>query len=405
MGKRAAFALAVATVLAQTSAAAQPPPADAPPEGPPPPADRPRTGPPPPADRLEQPGDGAPPSMAVPAGVPGYCQYVQGVASSEGALLQAPSLFGSVGAINAGEGEDVVAFGKPRPRVMLGVEYDFVELWRGFDVRSRAEALCRRYRAQSALESAVRAGTEVGAAPALAARAKVLAEALPSAEALVDALRGDVREARATIDELDVVRLRLDELRNQARDVALAQRRIEGMPYRDGGALTDVVTAYREADDEVEKLEGGLRNLDAWSLEVRGGYDEIIGVDQEVPLFGFVTLSFDLGGFWTPGANRRAREGRRQWVAEDVMGPDRRVAELVNQLHGVRDAQNARLREVSLLVDDLGAQLREVKSLGTSRVRRYESFLFFELVRLQAEQAYLRSHLEEIDRILGTVQP
>jgi hypothetical protein len=124
-----------------------------------------------------------------------------------------------------------------------------------------------------------------------------------------------------------------------------------------------------------------------------------------VPLFGLVTLRFDLGGLWTPGANDRAREGRRRWVAEDVMGPDRRVAELVHQLEAVRDAQNARLREVTLLVDDLGEQLREVKLLGTSRVRRYESFLFFELVRLQGEQAYLEAHLEEIDWILGTVRP
>lgn len=384
MGTRAAIALALATVLARSSAEAQEPT--------PPPADRPQAG-------------GAPEAGAVASGVPGYCQYVESVADAEAALLQAPDIFGSVGAINAGEGEGGTAFGKPRPRVMAGVEYDFVELWRGFDVQSRAEALCRRYRAQSALEVAVRAGADVGAAPALAARAKVLAEALPSAEALVDALRGDVREARATVDELDVVRLRLDELRSQARDVALAQQRIEGMPFRDGGAISDVVLAYRKADDEVERYDGGLRSLDAWSLEVRGGYDEIIGVDQKVPLFGLVTLTFDLGGLWTPGANSRAREGRQRWVAEDVMGPDRRVAELVQQLQSVRAAQNARLQEVSLLVDDLGAQLREVKSLGTNRVRRYESFLFFELVRLQGEQAYLQAHLEEIERILGTVHP
>ena len=122
---------------------------------------------------------------------------------------------------------------------------------------------------------------------------------------------------------------------------------------------------------------------------------------QGTPFFGLLTLRFDLGALWVGSANSRAREGRGRWTEEDVMSADRRVAELLGQLRTVRDAEAARLQEVSVLVDDLGAQLREVQGLGTSRVRRYESFLFFELARLRGEQAYLQTHLEEIDRILG----
>ena len=47
----------------------------------------------------------------------------------------------------------------------------------------------------------------------------------------------------------------------------------------------------------------------------------------------------------------------------------------------------------------------EVQVLGTSRVRRYETFLFFEIVRLQGEKAYLETHLAEIDKLLGSVGP
>jgi hypothetical protein len=408
MAMRAAIALGLATVLTQATAHAQqqPPPADAPP-GTPPPADAPPASPPPPAQPPAQRQQLQAPAGAVAAGVPGYCQYIEGVADAEGALLIAPEIFGAAGMINVGqaEGGDGVALGAPRGRLMLGLEWDLIEIWRGFDVHSRADALCRRYRAQSALEIAVRAGPDVGSAPALAARAKVLAEALPAAEALVDALHGDVREARATVDELDVVRLRLDELRSEARNVVLAQQRMEALPYRNGGALTQVLADYRKADDEVEEIEGGLRSLDAWSFELRGGIDEVLGVEQDVPLFGLATLTFDIGGLWVPSANSRAREGRKRWVAEDVMGPDRRIAELVSQLRSVRDAERARLKEVALLAEDLGVQLREVRSLGTSHVRRYESFLFFELVRLQGEKAYLEAHLEEIDRIMGNVEP
>jgi hypothetical protein len=380
-------ALAAALVPAGALAQQPPPPIDLPPS----------RAQPPPFER--QP---APPTAQATKD-PGYCQYVNGVADANTALLVAPELFISLGVINAGEAEGGTPLGSPKGRLTLGVEYDFVELWKGLDLQDRAAAECRRYKARSALESAVRAGGEVGAAPALAARARVLAESLPHAERLLEGLREEVREAAATRDEVDVVRLRLDELRQETRGVVVAQARVESLPYGQGGTLVGVIDAYRAADTELEEIEGGLRKLDAWSLEVRGGYDEIFDVDQTTPLFGLVTLSFDLGGLWVPGANKSAAEGRRRWIEEDVMGADRRVSELIGQLHTVRQAEQARLEEVSLLVNDLTAQLDEVRELGTRRVRRYETFLFFELTRLRGEQAYLQAHLGEIDGIIGTV--
>ena len=335
---------------------------------------------------------------------PGFCRYVRGVAGAQSALLLAPEIFGTVGVVNVGEAEGTTPLGRPKGRVMLGLEYDLVELWKGLEVQNRAEAECRRYVAQMALDAAVRAGGDVGAAPALAARAEVLAAALPHAERLVESLRYEVQEARATIDELDVVRLRLDDLRREAREAALARQRVEVLPYGQGDSLVGVLDAYRAADAEVESIEGGLRNLDAWKLRLRGGYDEILDVEQERPFFGLVTLTFDLGGLWVPGANGRAAEGRRRWLEEDVMGADRRVSELIGQLHALRDAERARLDEVKLLAGDLAAQLDEVRKIESSRVRGYESFLFFELTRLRGEQAYLEAHLAEIDRIIGAVE-
>ena len=348
---------------------------------------------------------GAAPAQEKAPPDPGYCQYVEGVAGAESALLVAPDLFTSIGVINVGQGEGDVPLGEPKGRFMLGIEYDFIDLWKGLELRERAETECRRYRAQSALEAAGRAGADVGAAPAFAARAEVLAASLPVAEKLLASLRDDMREARATLDEVDVVRLRLDELRQEARGAALAQERVQALPHGEVGTLVEVIAAFREADAKVEEIEGGMRALDAWSLELRGGYDEIIGVDQDLPVFGLLTLTFDLGGFWVGGNNSRAAAGRKRWVEEDVMSADRRVSELIGQLRSVRMAEQARLEEVTLLANDLARQLDEVRVLGTARVRRYETFLFFEITRLRGEKAYLETHLAEIDRILGAVEP
>lgn len=378
MDSRSALAAAAALLLPLTTAAQ-----DLPPEG----------------------GDGEPPSVRRSAGDAGYCKWVKGVAGAESALLLAPEIFGSAGMVNVGEAEGDVPLGEPRGRLMLGLEYDFVELWKGFEVQARAEAQCRRYEARTVLEGAVRAGTEVGAAPAFAARARALSAALPRAEALVAELHEDVQLARATIDELDVIRLRLDELRKEARDAAVAMERVQALPHGSGGPLVESIQAFREADARLEAKEGTLRNLNAWSLSVRGGYDEILDIEQDEPWFAQVTLRFNLGGFWVPSANGRAAEGRREWIEQDVMGADRRVSELVDHLHAVRRAEQARLEEVSLLVGDLSGQLEEIRAIDTRRTRRYEGFLFFELARLEGEQAWLEAHLQEIDRILGSVDP
>lgn len=399
MTSRAARAVALAAALAPGIASGQaPPPVGGGEERPPPPVERP--GPPPPVERRTE------PEVRTSAdATPGYCDYVHGVADAETALYVAPEIFGTAGAINVGEGTDGTPLGSPRGRLILGIRYDFIDLWRGLVVQGRAAADCSRYEAKAALEAAVRAGADVGAAPALAAKARVLAEALPQAEAFLARLQREVREARATIDEVDVVRLRVDQLRSEARQTVLQQQRVQQLPHGESGTLAGVLRAYREADDRFEAKEGRLRALDAWKLQVRAGYDEIFDLPQDLPFFATVELSFDIGALWVGGANSRARAGRRRWVEEDVMGADRRVSELIEQLRAVRAAERARLQEVNLLTGNLSRQLREVQALGTSRVRGYESFLFFELTRLRGEQAYLETHLAELDRLLGDVEP
>lgn len=338
---------------------------------------------------------------AVQGELPGYCRYVNGVADAETALKVAPQLYSEFGVINSGTATgSTTPLGEPEWRLVVGVRWDVIDLLEGLKLQDRADAQCRRWRAENAMEVAIRAG-DVGAAPALAAKARVLAEALPEAERLVKGLDEDVQLARATRDQLDAVRVRLDGLRSEVRQVFLEQQKMEGMPHGQGDSMASVIAAYRAADDRIEETEGSIRSLHMWDVEVRGGYDEIFQVEQGTPLFALLTVSFNFGGFWVSGANEDARAGRRAWVAEAAGGVDRRISDLVEHLGAVRASEKARLQEVSVLQSDLEGQLQQVSTLGTSRVRNYETFLFFEVTRLRAERAYLESHLAELDRIIG----
>ncbi|RKH73673.1 hypothetical protein [Corallococcus aberystwythensis] len=339
----------------------------------------------------------------------GYCERVRGTSRALAALELAPEVFASVGAVNAGDamgGSDDMPLGSPKLRVTAGLGYDFVGLYRGRTLRSRAEAECRRYQALAALQSAVEHGSRLGEAAALDARARALATSLPRAEELVAQLRSDLRDGGATLEELNAVQVRLDHLRSLARDTAQAREQLALEPTPpEGQTLNALLSAFEAADDQVEVLSGGLRTASAWRLSVRGGYDEVFDVDQDTPLFGQLTLGYNLGNLWQGRANAQAREGRRQEARDAVDGAPRRVRQLLGELRITERSEQQRLGEVSALVSDLQGQLREVEQLQTRQVRRFRDYLLLELARLQAEQAYLGAHLETLQTLLGGTSP
>jgi hypothetical protein len=339
----------------------------------------------------------------------GYCEFVRGVADADAALELAPEVYASIGVVNAGEasgGVGTTGLGEPKPRVTAGLSYDFVGLYRGSALRKRAEAECRRQRAVAMLEAALHQGSGLGEEAALAARARVLDEALPRAEELVTALRNDLREGRSTLEELNAVQVRLDSLRALATTTALGRERLAGRPrVAEGQRMETLLEELRTADDTVESYSGGLRRAEAWELSLRGGYDKVFDVDQGTPVSGQLMLSYDLGDLWQGSANARAREGRRRATLQDVSGVPQRVAELMAELRALQRTEEGRLREVSTLVTDLEGQLREVESLQTREIRRFRDYLLLELTRLRAEQAYLRAHVESLATFVGAGKP
>lgn len=339
----------------------------------------------------------------------GYCDFVRGVGSAEAALELAPEVFGAFGVVNAGEasgGAGTTPLGEPTPRVTAGLMYDFVGLYRGRAIHKRAEADCRRQRAMAVLESAIRQGSGLGEQAALEARARVLEEALPQAEALLTSLRNDMKQGQVTLEELNAVQVRLDGLRQLATTTQVARARLAARPaVQQGQRLESVLNELRAADDQLESYNGALRRSRAWRINVRGGYDRLIDVDQDLPLFGQLTLSYNLGHLWQGAANARAREGRRRATLDDVAGVPQRVNELLTELRAVHRTEEGRLSEVSTLVSDLETQLQSMDTLQTREIRRFRGYLMMELTRLRAEQAYLRAHVESLQSFLGAGAP
>jgi hypothetical protein len=355
---------------------------------------------------------GAQPAEATPAPdqvshaspEPASCEFVRSVTEAETAVMLAPELFASTGVVNAGEasgGSGGVPLGSPRFRITAGLGYDLVGVYQGVTLRHRAEAECQRQRALLALEATLRAGPDLGTAPALEARLQVLQASIPEGEKLLEALRADLNEGRATLEELNALQVRLDALRALKIETLQARDRLAHLPARPEQPLSSLLQDLQAADDEIEQLSGKLRRSSAWGLHLRGGYDELVDVPQKLPLFGMITLSYNLGGWSQGAANERARSARLRASEEDVEGLPQRVERLLQELRSSLSTEEARLREVKSLVDDLESQLRSLQSLETVKVRRFHDYLVLELARLRAEQAWLGAHVDSLRALLG----
>lgn len=332
-----------------------------------------------------------------------YCRFVEGVARSEAALLRSPELFGSVGHFSAVGTSLEPAAGIQTTRILAGIRYDITHLIQGNLQVRRAHAECNRYRAMSRLEAALRDGSGGTLLPALAAKVAVLKNVLPSLLQRLEGLQDDVRNARATVEDLHAFRIRVDELRDAVSRSELQLAETSHAPRPASEPVNELLDDYWEADREVEEAEGAIRRVRAFGLELKGGYEELLTVDQGVPLFGVVGIRYNIGHLWQGASNRQAREARDSLRHLRGGSPgNHRIAESIRRLEATRGTQRRRLEEVAVLSRDIKAQLEVVEQMETMKVQRFRDYLWVESARLEAERIFLEKHVEELDRFLGT---
>ncbi len=333
-----------------------------------------------------------------------YCEWVDGVAASRQALLAAPELFGTTGPAAAGSeetGDEFQTYPGLGWRVTAGLQYRLAGLHRGMLTRREAEARCTEYRAQQRLRSVLVAGSDVGRLPAVRAQLAVVDEALPRGERLVDLLEQGLALNLATVDELYSARLQMDGLRRQAGSLRQDIARLERLPEVEPIPLDTLLAEHGAADDALERAQARLRRSASWSVDLRGGYDQLLNSPRDLPVFAHVRVGYNLGGLAQPKADRRAAEGRNVWRSEAPEATGARVVELREQLAALVDAERARLAQVQPLVDDVEAQLTALEAVDTDRSEKVRESLWLDFVKLDAERAYLAAHLEALDGLVG----
>jgi hypothetical protein len=334
-----------------------------------------------------------------------YCDYVLGVAASESATMVAPTAFGSFGAVN-GLINTFDANGAPATlpatvRLTAGLRYDLADLYRGLAERERARIECERYKNVSLLHAFVEANKSGTSVAALSAKIAVLDAALPHAKEVLASVQRDMDLGRATVEDLLLSELRLRELEGLRAEAQEAIDATTVAPQTPTTPIRQIMHDRERAEASVEKYEGRIRASRAWELSLRGGYDRVFGIRDQLPLFGMVTVAYNLGGLFQKTPNDRAVAGRVGWSRDQIEGIDDRVEQLMQALRATRSREEARLAQVEVLVSDLEAKAQIAGTLSAERVKGFVNYVWFELVKARAERAYLIEHLRELSRLIG----
>jgi hypothetical protein len=318
----------------------------------------------------------------------GYCDYVQGAASAEASLLYAPEIFAEIGRIEQASSAVAAAQDVGTYRFIGGVRWRLSGLYEASATQGRADADCRRHKA---LEQ-IRGQTLYRA---LDAKAKIIDGALTEADKILAQVNADMEARRTTVPEATATRLRVEELRRTSAETHQALSVLPAPTASVGG-----LTAFQQADDDVESYEAKLRRAKAFDIEVRAGADPYLDATNSAsPYFAVVQVGVNLGVLFQGGGNSRAAAGRRAYVrsGRDPLGTDATA----DRLRALLQAASKRAEETAALEADLERQIQALDRVGGDDSRRYRQTVWFDLIKTRAEHAYHEAYVAALKQVLG----
>lgn len=337
----------------------------------------------------------------VPRQGPGraYCEHVTAVAASEAALIRAPWLFSTIGTLRGSDAalDDAIGLdGELRLRLQAGIGFSPTRLHQAALLERRAQAECRRHLAEQELRALAARPDGLGAA-ALDAKIGVLEEALPEAERRLAASLEALEAARTTLQEHTALAIRVDGLR---RELAQAERERAALPKtaRSPGDPGGPIERLRRWAARREDAASALRRSNALTITLRGGYDEIFGVEQRLPVFGSFALELNPGWLFQHEHEARAQRAAGELALSDATSGGLTLRELRERLRAELAIVRRRRQEVFALLDDLEARLERLRADASPSARDYSDYVWFDVVRLRAEAAMLEAQTSALER-------
>lgn len=330
-----------------------------------------------------------------------YCEHVSNAAASESALLWSPRLFSRFGTIRgtADAGTADALERELRLNLQAGVDVRPMLMHAGALVEARARAECRRYAAELSFQHLL-SDLALDPRPALTAKVTALRAALPRAEELQEQSEQALSASQITLQEHTLTRARVDALRQATIEAefelaSVSPRTNAGVPAR---LASRVFEDLRLSEARRQEVEGQLRRVEGFGVSIRGGYDEVFGVPQSLPIFGAVTVDFVPGGLWQPAREREGVQARQRWVEHRIQEAQERLRSASERVKQQLEVSERQIAQLELRVTELEARSTELARVGTPAAEEFRRDIWFELVKRQADLASARARVETLVR-------
>jgi hypothetical protein len=144
-----------------------------------------------------------------------------------------------------------------------------------------------------------------------------------------------------------------------------------------------------------------MRLTEAFDIQVRGGYDRFFGLRDELPLFGVFSIVLSPAIVVMPSYESDAARAKAHVIAHENDSVEQKAQLLESRLRALCVGERRRLGEVRVLLADVEGRIHAIESIESDKLRRFREAMWFDWVKLKAEQEFLRVHTAELAQTLG----
>jgi hypothetical protein len=328
-----------------------------------------------------------------------YCEKVRARASSDAALLFAPSVqaqgikFPNNGTIDSG----ITTGAGYQFRAMLTVSP--LDMYKGVRVKRVGEADCQYHEVVSSAAEVLSQAADMGRLPALEKQVAffdskrsdweaILTKTDERSEAHVLSIR-DAAEIRARVA---AVRRAHEQRRGEAERMKLHANVAE--PFR--GSLSALVAKAEKEAMTFENEASHVRSLDAWDFKVSGG---VIPHGGPVDVFGMVIIGFNFGAFSRNAAESRYIDARTRELATARYELRAQLTRFREQIKSTSSQTKRELEIVERQLAVLKNDRNIVSQADAANSVQALAIIDLDMILVESERVYLSNLLAELSRL------
>lgn len=323
-----------------------------------------------------------------------YCERVAARASSDATLLWAPRL--ALQGLRYPSGIDLGPATASGFQLRVGLSYSLIDPLRALHTHTAADADCAAQQARAALTTALESAPELAAHRA---QAQYLTAHQPEIDALIGRARTRLSQRLITVFELNHILEAVEQLERKAARASGSAAQLEAASpaapaAQDARALA---AAFVQRRSEHEESLSSLHTLDAWNVRVQGGVIPVEGT--KLDWYGWLELSYSLGGPFQYGAESRYRQARQAELLNDAEQLPAKLERQARVLRAQAEQATIELRVVEKRLSHLLATLAELDLSDPAASSHTRDALSLAQLSAEAERVFLQKLLESLAQV------